>query len=859
MENKNLDKHSFFKKWSKDFSKGNLFFCFILLSLFAGFNDILKIKINKYLIGDLASKLSQSSILFNLLFTSALFVAAVTLFRRVKKRLIPTINSTIFFITISIIYLIFFRTGTNYVFYKFWNNECVNYLDLLLIILFIQFASFKSYEDALKKTNSAKFLIEDSPDENLPDELITREGYAKYINDNINASTTLKSSFAISIIGKWGSGKTDFMYRLEKMLLQNETENIVFRFNPWRVSNINGIVEEFFQTLATQLNPFNHSIFQQIKDYSKSILQTDKEIKYRILNSIINTWFPEKNIEQKFDDIQDSILRTGKRIIVFIDDLDRLTGKEIIEVFKIIRNSANFSNVFFVVSIDEDYVINVLHQTKEIDNEKEYLKKIFQLPIVLPIFKKEIFKLKLKEYLLTDDLIVDDKKTLEDVINKLCTNGIFLGDDNVLEGIIEKMFSNLRDLKRFINSFRISFQILKTECDWYDLMVFELIKNQNTTIYRDIQNESLLKKVNYGHSYTLTDRLQNDEEFEKKYGAGSIVIKYALEQHLLKDEQYKSSRKFINTHNFYIYCSYHLFDLIPLPIFNATIIKDKETLLKQFQEWIDDGKENELYQILESINLAESEESFYKINYVYIQLESKNVRQFNWLQRAIDLIIANKKINYENYFNSNREKYKEFLNKFLDDDNISYYKRASLLYTLLKEVIDDKSLEQYSFTKSESERIILCLFIRFIETNPKNFNDIFNIFLLVLYDIDVRRYYIFHNKARVVLRDYLLCNPDLFELFTRNILYVDKRGFHDTIFKFSFMLRQVFKDINQYSTELEKFNFENPQMRVLKNIILSNIQVEISNVDRVEKSFQITNEEDRKIILALHTKDCPFS
>ena len=78
-----------------------------------------------------------------------------------------------------------------------------------------------------------------------------------------------------------------------------------------------------------------------IRDRSKSI-----EIK--ISESIINLFNKEKTMVKNKEEIIKLIKSTGKKIIVMIDDADRLTGTEMLNLFKLLRNIGDFPNVISV-------------------------------------------------------------------------------------------------------------------------------------------------------------------------------------------------------------------------------------------------------------------------------------------------------------------------------------------------------------------------------------------------------------------------------------------------------------------------------------------------------------------------------
>src|SRR5690606_32689438 len=83
-----------------------------------------------------------------------------------------------------------------------------------------------------------------------------------------------------------------------------------------------------------------------------------------------------------FEKAKKSIVDIERKIVVFIDDTDRLNKKEIFEVLRLIRNTANFTNVFFIVAYDREYITRTI---TELFQPNVYLEKIFQLEISLPV------------------------------------------------------------------------------------------------------------------------------------------------------------------------------------------------------------------------------------------------------------------------------------------------------------------------------------------------------------------------------------------------------------------------------------------------------------------------------------------
>ena len=82
-------------------------------------------------------------------------------------------------------------------------------------------------------------------------------------------------------------------------------------------------------------------------------------------------------------DIDTAIIENKLRIFVFIDDLDRLTPNEVIEVFQIIKLNASFKNTVFVIAYDKEVVQDILALHHGFNGEK-YIEKIVQVDYRIP-------------------------------------------------------------------------------------------------------------------------------------------------------------------------------------------------------------------------------------------------------------------------------------------------------------------------------------------------------------------------------------------------------------------------------------------------------------------------------------------
>lgn len=98
----------------------------------------------------------------------------------------------------------------------------------------------------------------------------------------------------------------------------------------------------------------------------------------------------KKQTEQPVNDLQDiknkiieKMTEENLKIIVSIDDIDRLSEDEIIAVFQLVKALADFPKTIYLLAFDYDVVVKALGKVQHGDG-KEYLEKVIQVPFEIP-------------------------------------------------------------------------------------------------------------------------------------------------------------------------------------------------------------------------------------------------------------------------------------------------------------------------------------------------------------------------------------------------------------------------------------------------------------------------------------------
>ncbi|MEZ5445170.1 MAG: P-loop NTPase fold protein [Gammaproteobacteria bacterium] len=91
----------------------------------------------------------------------------------------------------------------------------------------------------------------------------------------------------------------------------------------------------------------------------------------------------QKPLAEQKEKIERLLGGFNRRILVVIDDIDRLETKEIIDIFRMVKSVADFPNVIYLLSFDKSLVCNIIRDIQKAEGS-DYLEKIIQYDIDIP-------------------------------------------------------------------------------------------------------------------------------------------------------------------------------------------------------------------------------------------------------------------------------------------------------------------------------------------------------------------------------------------------------------------------------------------------------------------------------------------
>ena len=326
-------------------------------------------------------------------------------------------------------------------------------------------------------------ILADIPLENPKDD---RLGYDPIAKNLANALCSIKTDecLVFALYGPWGSGKTTCINFILHYIGERPEEQrpIVVRFNPWWFSGRGELLNQFFREFCAALE--KEKRFEQVIEFIADLLQVASEIPEltgfgKAGAKIASHWLKQaakgKEVWKLREEIRKSLQEQNKRILVVIDDIDRLPSEEIRSLFRVIKAVADFPKTTYLLAFDKSVVVKALADLQGKSGE-DFLEKIVQVPFDLPAIDKLALRKMFFEQL---DLILSD--TSQELFDQTYWGNVFWDG-------IDHFLNTMRNVKRLINALKVIYPSVKGEVNFVDFVAIETIRVFASDIYQLIRH-----------------------------------------------------------------------------------------------------------------------------------------------------------------------------------------------------------------------------------------------------------------------------------------------------------------------------------------------------------------------------------
>lgn len=336
---------------------------------------------------------------------------------------------------------------------------------------------------------------------------------AKHVADAIYCMAS-PDGFVIGVEGEWGSGKSSFINLVADSLKRYELAPEIVRFLPWLISSREGLLRELFPEIIKAafridsreapvgwrawlpkflgsyrysfLNLRRKKLKRLFSKFSGRLVQAGKLADLAGLpgsgaatqagTSVIASWLDDDSLDKEKASIQRELRGLKRKIVIFIDDLDRLEPNEVTEILRLVRAVVDFPNVVFVLCYSRDVIAKNLETALSIKKGDEFLEKIVQVSFSVP--RPEAFELRRMMRhdleLLFPELLSGDDIKVRSVTKRLA---------RVIDGEGGRTLLTPRHVVRAINALRFHATPVLSDIDMPDMVWLQLIRLQSPKLY----------------------------------------------------------------------------------------------------------------------------------------------------------------------------------------------------------------------------------------------------------------------------------------------------------------------------------------------------------------------------------------
>lgn len=340
----------------------------------------------------------------------------------------------------------------------------------------------------------------DRPIEATKDDLLGRAEFSRSFGQAILAYDE-KDSIVTALYGDWGSGKSSVINMTLEYIdgqarnKRKDEKPIIVKFNPWNYSDQSHLVALFFKELSFALRREDYGdeakkVGEKLEAYANFFtplaLIPDPTVNMLSLLSFgvfsgvgkaAKAWGAaySKDLEATRSELNKLLGKQKRKIVILIDDIDRLNNDEIRQIFQLVKMLGDFPNTIYILAFDRSVVVKALEKVQEGSGD-DYIEKIVQFPVELP----PVSKLELEKLLfsLLNELI---KKIPEEKWDEIHWG-------NIYHSGMKGYFKTIRDVTRYINALKFSFEMVREHVNPVDFMAMTTLQVFEPSLYSGIRD-----------------------------------------------------------------------------------------------------------------------------------------------------------------------------------------------------------------------------------------------------------------------------------------------------------------------------------------------------------------------------------
>lgn len=324
----------------------------------------------------------------------------------------------------------------------------------------------------------------DDPITDADQDRFQRADFADHCAQLIQTEHQDGSSIVYGLTGAWGSGKSSVLNLIAGALTADGSDWTVVYFTPWSTSDPDSLLAEFYAALSSALpaGDRGEEVREKLRSCAVKALPLAKAIPYvgEAVAGLGEQLLEQKPWREAFADASTELCDLGIRVLVVVDDIDRLQPGELLDLLRVVRLLGRFPGVDYLLAYDEATLVAALQDRSRgevtTSHARAYMEKIVQYPLALP-------------ELLASKVIALVEVGLIDMLGPARAGKLDVSRIHpVVTEVLPSQLRTPRAVERFLAQIRQQFRIHDAgEIDDVDLILATLLRMEFPDLFASLQ------------------------------------------------------------------------------------------------------------------------------------------------------------------------------------------------------------------------------------------------------------------------------------------------------------------------------------------------------------------------------------
>jgi hypothetical protein len=316
----------------------------------------------------------------------------------------------------------------------------------------------------------------DTPIRSLGEDRLGRRSFAQALASEVMAAPAARG-YVMGLTGPWGSGKTSILNMTVDALGDQAT---VVHFNPWMFSGTEALVSSFFAEIGKQLDKKEAKLkgiagklatYGQLLSPLAGVVGVGTAVQGAV--TVLQALSAAPSVFEQHQELREMLEGLDKRLVVVVDDVDRLRPNEVLDVVRLVRLVGDFPNTLYLLAFDGRRVEECLGEGDP-QRGRAYLEKIVQVTHDVPSARQP-------------DVAGMFIERLVPMLDTLPAGPLIAGDwQNIFTFVIRPLLVTPRHVQRLLGSLSMTMRLVGDEVAAADLVGIEAVRVLHPALFEAV-------------------------------------------------------------------------------------------------------------------------------------------------------------------------------------------------------------------------------------------------------------------------------------------------------------------------------------------------------------------------------------